>query len=68
MIAVSALRLKARTENMVAGGDMRVSLDLAKVPFVDGLGLAVQVSGVHATHEAKGTRNGPGPRDRDEMC
>ena len=53
--AVVAPDLKSRLKEVVAGGHVRVIVDLEDVSFIDSSGLAALVSGFRVAREAGGT-------------
>ena len=53
--AVVAPDLKSRLKGLVAGGHVRLIVDLEDVSFIDSSGLAALVSGFRAAREAGGT-------------
>ena len=53
--AVVAPYLKLRLKELVAGGHIRLIVDLADVSFIDSSGLAALVSGFRAAREVRGT-------------
>ena len=65
--AVVAPDIKSRLKELIAGGHIRLIVDLEDVSFIDSSGLAALVSGFRAAREAGGTIKLAGLREQTMM-
>ena len=67
--AAAAPEVRKRLEEAMTDGRTRLTVDLAKVPFIDSTGLGVLVSGLKAARRADGNLRlvAPGPQVRRLM-